>query len=77
VATTARVLYSLETAEVTSKRRAMQWAAGRYGGEWAPLLRQASADRQLGFDRDQPPRPGSMAWSLAFAEFARLLASGG
>jgi hypothetical protein len=76
VATTCRMLYSLETAEVTSKRRAMEWALGRLGREWAPLLRQAIGDRELGFDRDQRPRPGSMERSLAFAAYAQRIADG-
>jgi hypothetical protein len=77
VATTCRMLYSLETAEVTSKRHAMEWALGHFGSEWAPLLRQAIDDRELGFDRDQRPRPGSMERSLAFAEHAQRTARGG
>lgn len=77
IATTCRMLYSLETAEVTSKRRAMEWALGRFGGDWAPLLRQAIDDRELGFDRDQRPRPGSMERSLAFAAQAQRIAGGG
>lgn len=76
VATAARMLYSLETAQVTSKRRAMEWAIGRCGAGWEPLLRQVIADRPLGFDLDQPPRPGSVAMSLAFAGYAREIASG-
>ena len=76
VATTCRMLYSLETAEVTSKRRAMEWALGHCGGEWGPLLRQAIDDRTLGFDRHQRPRPGSMERSLAFAAHAQRFAGG-
>jgi hypothetical protein len=74
VATTCRMLYSLETAEVTSKRRAMEWALDRLDAEWAPLLRQAIGDRELGFDRDQGPRPGSMERSLALVEHVQRIA---
>lgn len=77
VATACRMLYTLETAEVTSKRGAMEWALGRLGSEWAPLLRQAIADRELGFDRDERPRPGSMERSLAFVEHAQRIARTG
>ena len=41
------------------------------------LLRQAIDDRELGFDRDRRPRPGSMERSLAFAAHAQRIAGGG
>lgn len=77
VATVCRMLYSLETAEVTSKRRAMEWAIGRLDSQWAPLLRQAIDDRELGFALDQRPRPGSMERSLVLAEHAKRIARSG
>lgn len=74
VSTTARMLYTLQTAEVTSKRGALQWAISHCDPEWTPLLRQVIEDRPLGWDPTQPPRPGSLDRSLAFLDYAQRLA---
>jgi hypothetical protein len=66
-----RVLYSLVTGEVASKRAATLWAADRLDPRWRLLLRQAVEDRTRGFDRDDPPRPGQAEQSRAFAAYAR------
>jgi Domain of unknown function (DUF4111) len=75
VSTTARMLYTLDTAEVASKRGALEWAVSRCDPEWTPLLTQAIGDRPLGWDRDQQPRPGSLERSLEFLAYAQHLAS--
>ena len=75
VATVCRMLYTLDTAEVTSKRLALEWAIGRFEPEWEPLLSQVIADRQLGLVLDEAPRPGSVDRSLAFVEHAQVVAA--
>lgn len=75
VATTCRVLFTLDTAEVTSKRLALEWAMQRFEPEWKALLSQVLADRPLGLDVDERPRPGSVEESLAFLEHAQDVAA--
>lgn len=75
VTTTCRVLYTLETAEVTSKRRALHWAIQRFAPEWEALLAQVLADRPLGLVVGDPPRPGSVERSLKFVDYAQKAAA--
>ena len=75
VATLCRMLYTLATAEVTSKRKALAWAMTRFDDDWRPLLCQVLNDRQLGFAADQRPRPGSVEQSLALVAHAQKIAS--
>jgi hypothetical protein len=74
VTTCCRVLYSLATGEVTSKRAALLWAEDTLDPRWRPLLEQVRLDRERGWDPADPPRPGSLeaaydlvAWSRARA----------
>ncbi len=65
-----RVLYTLDTAEVTSKRGAMDWARQQLDPMWRPLLEQCIEDRSLGWDPTQPPRPASLEAAFEFAVYA-------
>jgi len=76
VATYARVLYSLVTGEVASKRGALEWAPTALDPRWAPLLTQVRDDRALGWDPDDPPRPGSWEEASAFARWCEEWAVG-
>jgi hypothetical protein len=67
VSTVCRILYSIETGAVTSKRGALDWAATALDPIWRPLLTQVRDDRALGWDPGTPPRPGSLEAALAFA----------
>jgi hypothetical protein len=71
VATHARVAYSLVTGEITSKIRALDWAAERFGDRWRPLLAQVRDDRARGWNPDDPPRPGSLRAAFDFAAVCR------
>lgn len=73
VASAARALYTVRTAEVASKRQAILWARERVNDRWHPLLDQVLADRELGFDPDTPPRPGSLVASHEFAAYVARL----
>ena len=64
VATCSRVLYSLVTGEVTSKRRAIEWAMAALEQRWRPLLEQVRDDRASSWS--DPPRPGSLDEAFAF-----------
>ena len=69
-----RVLYTLLTAEVTSKRGALQWAQATFDPRWRPLLTQVLEDRARGWDPADPPRPGSFEETTNFAAYAESLA---
>ena len=71
VATCSRVLYSLVTGEVTSKRRALEWAMAALEPRWRPLLEQVRDDRALGWNDADPPRPGSLDEAFAFAAWCK------
>lgn len=70
VSTYCRVLYTLHTAEVTSKRGALEWARDTLDPAWRPLRTQVIEDRALGWDPDGPPRPGSLGRTYEFAAYA-------
>lgn len=65
-----RVLYTLHTGAVASKRGALEWAADHLDPRWRPLLTQVIEDRALGWDPADPPRPGSLEATYAFAAYA-------
>jgi predicted nucleotidyltransferase len=68
---TCRFLQTIETGEVTTKRDALDWALGKVAQEWHGLIEQARDDRLLPWN--DPPRPGSVDQSLAFARYALRL----
>jgi hypothetical protein len=68
-----RVLYTLVTAEVTSKRGAMDWAREQLDPRWRPLLKQCTDDRARGWNPAEPPRPGSLEAAFEFAAYATAL----
>ena len=77
VETLCRMLYTLTTGEVASKPAALEWALRTLGPEWHGLIQRALDDRGRGWDPDDPPRPGSVEATKAFAEFAKARASSG
>jgi hypothetical protein len=74
VTTYCRVLYSLATGQVASKRGALEWAYRNLEPTWRPLLTQVMDDRERGWDPDDPPRPGSLDATYAFAVYAESFA---
>lgn len=74
VSNCCRVLYTLHTAEVTSKRGALEWALANLDPKWRPLLTQVIEDRELGWDPAAPPRPGSSDAMREFAAYAESFA---
>jgi len=76
VATYSRVLHSLSTGEVTSKRAALEWAMAELDPRWRPLLTQVRDDRTHGWDPDEPPRPGSLEEAYRFASWCEEWAAG-
>ncbi|HEX4701942.1 MAG TPA: aminoglycoside adenylyltransferase domain-containing protein [Pseudonocardiaceae bacterium] len=74
VTTYCRILYTLSTARVASKRDALRWGLDNLDPKWRPLLTQALADRALGWDPAEPPRPGSLDATYEFAAYAESFA---
>jgi Domain of unknown function (DUF4111) len=74
VSTYCRILYTLHTARVASKRCALEWARDNLDPRWRPLLTQVIEDRALGWDPADPPRPGSLEAAYEFAAYAESFA---
>ncbi|ANZ36809.1 hypothetical protein BBK82_12745 [Lentzea guizhouensis] len=73
VAAYCRTLYTIHTGEVESKRGALRWGLNVLDQRWHPLIEQVLADRDLGWDADAVPRPGSMEQTVAFATYCEQL----
>lgn len=71
VTTLCRILYTLDTGEVASKRASLDWAKGHMDPSWGGLIQQALDDRALGWDPSDPPRPGTVDATTAFADYAK------
>ncbi|ADD42171.1 aminoglycoside adenylyltransferase domain-containing protein [Stackebrandtia nassauensis] len=69
VTTYCRMLNTLETGVVVSKRAALAWAMDSLDPSWRPLLRQVLDDRERGWDPYDPPRPGSIESTMAFSDY--------
>lgn len=69
-----RMLYTLDTGQVTSKRRALEWAREALPGRWTWIIEEALADRSLAWN--DPSDPQKVAASIEFARFAGDHASG-
>jgi hypothetical protein len=59
VATLSRILYTLDSGQVASKRASMLWAIDHIDPTFGPLIQQAVDDRHLGWVPGEPPRPGT------------------
>jgi hypothetical protein len=71
VLTFCRLLFTLSTGRVGSKREAGKWALDALDAEWAELIRQALADRADPWERvSQLASAGSAARTVAFADYA-------
>lgn len=75
VTTLCRILHTLDTGCVGSKKAALLWAGANLDPRWHGLVKQVLDDRELGFDPDDAPRPGSVELTLAFADYATAVAT--
>jgi hypothetical protein len=76
VTTLCRMLYTLDTGEVTSKPASLEWAKCALSSPWHDLIQQALDDRAIAWDPDDPSRPGSVQATIAFSEYATERAAG-
>jgi len=66
-----RMLHTLETGKVGSKRAGGEWALAALDPEWADLIRQALDDRADPWERVyQPADPATAERTLAFVDYA-------
>lgn len=72
--TICRMLYTLETGEVTTKPGGMEWALRELPAAWHDLIRQTIADRSLAWN--DPADPERMAAAIEFAQWAKEHAPG-
>ncbi len=71
VLTLCRILNTIETGRVASKRDAAEWARGNLDARWRPLIDRAVADRPDPWARTrQQADDGLIDETLAFAEYA-------
>ena len=69
VLTLCRLLFTIATGRVAAKREAGEWALEALDGEWAPLIRQALADRADPWERvHQIADQDLAARTVAFAD---------
>ncbi len=73
VSTLCRMLYSVATDGVASKRASLVWGLQNLAPEWQPLIEAALAGRARGWDPEDVPDPGSVEATVRFAEYARSL----
>ena len=77
VTTLCRILHTIDSGEVTSKRAALLWARDHLDPRWSGLIVQVLEDRPLGWDGGAAPRPGSVEQTLAFVDYVQACALGG
>jgi hypothetical protein len=71
VLTLCRLLFTLVTGRVASKREAGEWAVDTLDPEWADLIRRAIGDRADPWERvDRAAEPGLAARTVEFAAYS-------
>lgn len=66
VTTLCRMLNTYVEGRVTSKRAALEWALRDTAPRWHPVISRAMAERDLGWDPGERPRPGSVEETREF-----------
>src|SRR5215204_1360136 len=74
VPTLCRILYTLESGEVASKRASLLWAMDNLDPRWKGLIGGTLEDRSLGWKHQDRQRPGALEATLAFNDYARAQA---
>jgi hypothetical protein len=71
VTTLCRILYTLETGRVASKRAALLWARDNLDTKWENLITETLEGRSLGWNHSDPLKPGVLEATLAFNEYVK------
>ncbi|TCM49970.1 aminoglycoside adenylyltransferase domain-containing protein [Kribbella sp. VKM Ac-2568] len=74
VTTLCRMLYTLDTGRVCSKKAALRWAADALDPRWSGLCLRTLEGRALGFDPEDAAEPAAVAETIALAEYATAIA---
>jgi aminoglycoside adenylyltransferase-like protein/nucleotidyltransferase-like protein len=69
-----RMLYSLETGAVTSKRAAAVWARGQFDARWRPLIERAVSRKPSDAIWNDPAQASEIVETLAFIRYVAELA---
>jgi hypothetical protein len=75
VATLCRMLYSIATGEIASKRASLIWAKEHLDPAWSDLIQHALEGRHLGWNPSDLPSNESVQQTIAFAEYAKARAT--
>jgi hypothetical protein len=75
VATLCRMLYSIATGEIASKRASLVWARENLDPAWSALIQHALEGRHLGWNPDEVPSKERVQQTIAFADYATALAA--
>ena len=75
VATLCRMLYSIETGEIASKRASLVWARHHLDPAWSDLIQHSLDGRSLGWNPNDPPSKERARQTLTFAEYAKARAA--
>jgi hypothetical protein len=67
VETLCRMLYTLDTGQVTSKRASLEWAKQTLTSGWHHLIQPVLDDRAIGWDPEDAHRIGTVEATLVFA----------
>ncbi|TWD83853.1 uncharacterized protein DUF4111 [Kribbella amoyensis] len=74
VTTLCRMLYTLDTGRVASKRASLLWAIDALDPRWSELCRRTLDGRALGFDPEDAAAPADVAATVALAAEATAIA---
>jgi hypothetical protein len=75
VTTLCRMLYSIETGEITSKKASLIWAKNHLDPAWTHLIQSALDGRRLGWNPGDRPSTESVQQTMAFLEYAKVRAT--
>ena len=75
VATLCRMLYSIATGEIASKRASLEWAKEHLDPAWSDLIQHALESRHLGWNPNDLPSNESVQKTIAFEEYAKAWAT--
>jgi hypothetical protein len=75
VTTLCRILHTMETGRVSSKRAALLWASDNLDAKWKDLISEALAGRSLGWNHSDPLKPGVLEATLEFTEHVKQRAA--
>ena len=71
VTTLCRILYTLETGRVASKRAALLWARDNLDTKSKNLITETLEGRSLGWNHSDPLKPGVLEATLALNEYVK------